>query len=1067
MAERYENKQSRALSRTARGYGQKQRGIPSDDISEASRFRSSTDSRLEPRGSAESLNSLSDNPKRMLSNFNEVETGSSAQRSTKSRESKFADSRNRGSFNDSASMTSDNMRGKRGDQDSDLREDMRMFVEGKSFAVQRVNLAVYLSLLLIVAVTVAIYVVGQIHLDLIVEGGNLVDEAGDTRTSTQEVAYRVRCMESAAIGQLQANMSSFSRLLHESATSLESAATILFDHARAKEDLLKAWRRQDGAVVETYTPTTRSTGSLQMSAWDMYGWFVRQARTVADYNQSMFLPQSPNTAEFHQVIVNGPANVLDSVWTLIHRYEDMYDHVVQEERIMQWVLCGAILLIPLILVSFLYIPAMRSIERERNEILRLFLLVPKTQVGRICTQTKCHLAWISGGMLGDKDTGTDNEQSGVENGEHSERQARRAAKHRKTSHKSTTGRRSKSAVFFLSIRFAVVLVMATGLALALGAIVLSANYAFFAQAAEINYAGGRYAYVVRLTHLCSELIRNDVIYYTRSQLRERIQKGIAEIIELHDAVKYGSSKFKTPGSVGHLHAQDNLLFRPRCAQTAELRCMSLDAMFSSFVDRVREFITLADHDLFYGSAAFKYISEVGEIHLHYLLDESQRLYAEETAPIIDGSRKALGYVFGVSFPIIILLYVVLLHPVLNRVDKEVRRTRRMLAMVPLDVIGDVPAIEDFIRSHGRNDTTQEALENAVKESQQKTSSVLAASVDAVIEFDKELCITSVNPSAEKVLSCKATNVVGDTVDLFFPLLVTVQDAASVSLSAASDMKPASDLKANMTMLMSKKTEGGDGMVWETVIVRSDGQIFPAQVSLCIGRMQGDVYFAAFIRDLSVMKKQEQLLRTEREKSENLLSTILPKSIADRLKANDGPIVDTYDSVSVVFTDMVKFTETAAKMSPQAVIGLLSNLFSEMDNIAAKHGIEKIKALGDGYMGASGLFSRFNDHAIACVNWGHEVFAFLRKYNEQHATNIQFRIGIATGPVTAGVIGTSRLQFDIFGDTVNVASRMESHSIPGRIQVNRETYERIYDKVPCEERTITVKGKGEMTVFMVK
>jgi class 3 adenylate cyclase len=576
-----------------------------------------------------------------------------------------------------------------------------------------------------------------------------------------------------------------------------------------------------------------------------------------------------------------------------------------------------------------------------------------------------------------------------------------------------------------------------------------------------------------MVHLCSELVRNDGNFRTRERIRQDLVDAVAQLREIHEAVKYGSEKYGTPGSVGTSQRQDDLLFVPRCAATDDMKCMSLDTLMSLFLDKVRDFTSVADSSLSYGSVEYASIVDVESKHMGNLLSVSKDFYVSDSLPVIEATRSNMAYVFGFSFPALIGLYLFLVHSMLSRVEKEVRRSRRMLSMVPVDVIASISAIEQFVRSHGKQDGTREALANAVKDSQLKTRSVLAASVDAVIEFNCEGRIVSLNPSAEKMFICKAASAVGEDIAMFFPsseLVPVSGHAMAITGDSTEEVNPEQALRGHMSLLLHRcrNSEDGscEGVVWETMVARSDSETFPAQVSLCVGRTQGEVYFAAFIRDLSVLKKQESLLRLEREKSEKLLSTILPKSIAARLKASEGHVVDVYDSVSVVFTDIVKFTETASRMTPQAVVGMLSDLFSEMDSLASKHGVEKIKTLGDGWLGCAGLFGRYHDHSLACVEWGRDVLAFLRMYNAEHGTNIMFRIGIATGPVTAGVIGTSRLQFDIFGDTVNLASRMESTSLPGRINLSREVYERIYDKVLCEERTVEVKGKGLMQTFLV-
>ena len=211
----------------------------------------------------------------------------------------------------------------------------------------------------------------------------------------------------------------------------------------------------------------------------------------------------------------------------------------------------------------------------------------------------------------------------------------------------------------------------------------------------------------------------------------------------------------------------------------------------------------------------------------------------------------------------------------------------------------------------------------------------------------------------------------------------------------------------------------------------------------------------------------ELLRSEQAKSENLLLNILPKEIAAILKNERRTIADYYDSASVMFADMVGFTPLSAELAPDELVELLNEAFSYFDSLLDKYEVEKIRTIGDSYMAACGLPRRRLDHAQALVHMALEMRDYVAAHTFQCGRHMSFRTGINSGPMIAGVIGRCKFEFDVWGDAVNIASRMELHGMSGAIQITRATYEFIKDEFVCEPRgTVNVKGKGEMEAWLV-
>lgn len=221
-----------------------------------------------------------------------------------------------------------------------------------------------------------------------------------------------------------------------------------------------------------------------------------------------------------------------------------------------------------------------------------------------------------------------------------------------------------------------------------------------------------------------------------------------------------------------------------------------------------------------------------------------------------------------------------------------------------------------------------------------------------------------------------------------------------------------------------------------------------------------------------LRDQEQLflakIQEDKEKSENLLLNIFPKSIADRLKDGHRTIVDQFTEVTVMFADIVDFTRLSSSLESQVLVEFLNEVFSKFDELARAHGLEKIKTIGDSYMVVGGIPDPVDNHAEAIADMALDMVKTINQITISDSGPVSMRVGINSGPVRVGVIGTSKFSYDLWGDTVNIASRMESHGVPGGIQVSETTHDLLRDRYVLEKRseTIQVKGKGKMSTYLL-
>jgi len=247
--------------------------------------------------------------------------------------------------------------------------------------------------------------------------------------------------------------------------------------------------------------------------------------------------------------------------------------------------------------------------------------------------------------------------------------------------------------------------------------------------------------------------------------------------------------------------------------------------------------------------------------------------------------------------------------------------------------------------------------------------------------------------------------------------------------------------------------------WDAALLESLGLLTFGIVTLTV----------AFVLERSkrIAFLAQRELTAERERSDDLLHNILPKSIAKRLRENPTAIAESADEATVLFADIVGFTQFSAELPPDEVVELLDLLFGKFDDLCEERGIEKVKTIGDAFMAVAGIPQHDPDHAASIVELAFDMQRAATAIAPLWPTDLMLRIGIASGPVVAGVIGRKRFAYDLWGDTVNTASRMESHGLPNRIQVSESTYELLKDRYAFGDAHQTdIKGKGTMRTYFL-
>ncbi|MFP4009385.1 MAG: adenylate/guanylate cyclase domain-containing protein, partial [Spirulinaceae cyanobacterium] len=349
-----------------------------------------------------------------------------------------------------------------------------------------------------------------------------------------------------------------------------------------------------------------------------------------------------------------------------------------------------------------------------------------------------------------------------------------------------------------------------------------------------------------------------------------------------------------------------------------------------------------------------------------------------------------------------------------------------------------------------NITERRRVLNALQEAEEKYRSIFENAAEGIFQASLNGRYLSANPALLAMYGYE-----------FFTEMAEALDPISDRLYVHEEQWP------QLTELLA--TQGSVSDYQARVYRRDRSTIWTSQnVRLVRDDLGNPAYYEGTIQDITKRKLAEDALHWEREKSERLLLNILPKRIAERLKQDSSAIAERFEEVTILFADIVDFTSWSSRVAPTELVDSLNDIFSAFDQLAQKYGLEKIKTIGDAYMVAGGLPIPRSDHAEVVAEMALDMQASIRRFRRDDGEVFRLRIGINTGPVVAGVIGINKFIYDLWGDAVNVASRMESHGVPEGIQVTQQTYEYLRHKYRFDPRgEITIKGKGKMQTYWLR
>ncbi|KAH3755903.1 PAS domain S-box protein [Pelomyxa schiedti] len=551
-----------------------------------------------------------------------------------------------------------------------------------------------------------------------------------------------------------------------------------------------------------------------------------------------------------------------------------------------------------------------------------------------------------------------------------------------------------------------------------------------------------------MLYLSEEMIRNDIVTWAPGSLNSTFWMYENEYQQSYTNLNFASG----------IDDDWFLVFTTECPTFGNfsIKCTGLDGMMNIFLENLRAFsfqppwLQTWDSDYIQIPIA---ISETMFSWVEGLVEE----VSEEATASLEVSSVIFKAIMGITLPICLVLFYAFNYSI-NRLDVEFRETLKILLSLPLDIIQGTVLINRFLETGSIHSLS---LKHSVEEKEKKTR-LLDGSKDAVIVLNERGTIESFNPSAESLFECTSKEVLGRHASIILP------DTVIHPFSVRMEM-----LMNNTLKQQKNKAEGNDeppaldGM--ELIISNKEEKEVPVLLSVTEIVTKDGVTVAMFLKDISNLKAQQAIIENQKKHTESLLENILPKMIKEKLEINpDKLIAEKYKNVTVAFADIVEFTPMASKMRPWELVSMLNSLFSAWDGLLDSYHVEKIKTIGDCYMVTGGMPEESNTHAEDVLELVIAMFSTLERYNTLHDTSLHIRVGINTGPVVAGVIGKKKWAFDIWGDTVNTASRLESSGVPDRIQVSEITKDLLVSKgYQFESRgVIQIKGKGETECFLL-
>nr|CAG4708142.1 unnamed protein product [Naegleria fowleri] len=487
-------------------------------------------------------------------------------------------------------------------------------------------------------------------------------------------------------------------------------------------------------------------------------------------------------------------------------------------------------------------------------------------------------------------------------------------------------------------------------------------------------------------------------------------------------------------------------------------CTGLDEMITEYSKKVSIFNSESQSTAFTSDTMSMFHNYLDVFFIGSLLGEKIIDFMDLFVQYSSQPSVILTILFGIGC---LVVMIVIFYGMLYQLEKhrlQLINMRMMLNYLPSEVIDGSEQLRNYIlysiiTPANQKRTKKNQIQSADSENA-NVKNVLNASVDGAILCTQDGIVEFVNASTQKMFG-----------------FASKSDVVGVSVMTLFDQQQSLFIQNSIKEMNKAQLDVTHSEVIESTCLRKNQTKFPVKINIfSVMFDSGTPMITLIIKDMTAEKKQNAVLAEEKAKSDMLLKNILPESVAERLKSGETFIAERFTDITCFFSDMVGFTNISSTMNPSQLVGMLNTIVNGFDALTDTYQLEKIKTIGDAYFCVGGISgSLTSDHPERVLQFAMATFGVIREFNmtSEMETQVEIRIGINTGGVVAGVIGKKKFTFDIWGDTINVASRMESTGVPGRIHVSRSTYERVYDMgLEFEERKIEVKGKGECQTYLL-
>eukprot|EP00727_Mastigamoeba_balamuthi_P010946 m51a1_g6474 putative adenylate guanylate cyclase (1637) ;mRNA; f:72333-78119 len=743
--------------------------------------------------------------------------------------------------------------------------------------------------------------------------------------------------------------------------------------------------------------------------------------------ERMGVPDFRAVPAFRFLMDNGPTVLMDSFRTLGDKYAELSLDEAYRVHYFLYAFFPATVVATLGVLALVYRPVLNHVDKERRSVVKLFLDIPKSTIINTCERLTTH------------EDDHNVETAGIQ---------------------THSGLKS---TYTLTIMFGAGICLLLAACTAIFALSISFTLTDQYQGYSFSAASSRRSAATAMLLWATELTVADPTMGTRADLLGQFDRTYGLFTKADDELKYGRTS--VAADLQSDRDLEKLWFdRPCPAGVGMSNCRGLGVMLRSYVDMIKTFAwsykaivntTYAVPPDVQGT--YYAIPYAARDALDSWMGEDidlQQMAASRAVSQVIGTVTALFWVFTV----VLCLYYFVLRTRVTAVGKEIEQTIRMLLFLPVNVLDSVESIHDFLEM-GRSALEIEAQSD--KDQERVTKSIVDACEDIVILCNQNKAIELFNPVAESLTGYSVQEALGQDLSLVVPTDI------EANKRLLSDVFGEEDSKHAKTKINS-----------EVVIKKKDGTLFSSLVSVSRTVVHSKITTALFIRDITAIKDHEREITRERNRAEGLLLNIFPKEIAEQLnsltnipeaeraKGCNMMLADQFAEATVLFADIAGFTNMSSKLSAEKIVTVLNGVFSLWDNLLEQHSVEKIKTIGDAYMAVCGVPVRRRDHAELMMRFAVAMLGSLREYNGGTDTPVSVRIGINSGPVVAGIIGTKKIAYDLWGDTVNVASRMEHNGVVGCVQVTEDTYQRLRKEFAWECRgPLQIQGKGELVCYV--